>query len=252
MHHRIAVLHAGELADHVAGDVFVRHLRAVGRLARGVFGLHRLLGRSGMLALRRHETLVGLRGQRPVLGAVHAVVAAHHRADGGVANGLQLLIEAGDIFERRARRRIASVKERMHDDLPLRKLLARLAHELEEMLLMRMHAFVLKKPEEMKRGIVRLPVRDECGPFRALEKLAGRKAVIDALQLLNDDASRAHVEVPHLRRALVAVRKADGLAAAIQKAMRILGADAVDVRGFGGCGGVSVLAVVHAPAITDD
>ena len=67
----------------------------------------------------------------------------------------------------------------MHNNLALREFLASLAHELEEMLLMRKHAFVLKETEEMERRIVVLPVRDESLPLRALEEFAGRKTIGD-------------------------------------------------------------------------
>ena len=39
---------------------------------------------------------------------------------------------------------------------------------------------------------------------------------------------------------------------AIEKAVRIFGADCVDDRGLGCCCGVAVCSVVHAPAVTDD
>jgi hypothetical protein len=120
------------------------------------------------------------------------------------------------------------------------------------MLLMSMHAFVLKETEEMERRIVVLPVRDESLPLRALEEFAGRKAIVDALELLNNDAPCAHVEVTDFGRTLIAVGKTHGLAAAIEKAVRIFGADCVDDRGLGCCCGVAVCAVVHAPAVTDD
>jgi hypothetical protein len=58
--------------------------------------------------------------------------------------------------------------------------------------------------------------------------------------------------VTDLGGTLISIRKAYGLAAAIEKAVRILRADSVNNRGFGcGCG-VAVCAVVHAPAVTDD
>ena len=81
----------------------------------------------------------------------------------------------------------------MNDDAPFGELLARTLHQLEEMLLVGVNSLVLEKPEEMERGVVLLPVRDEVLPLRALEELARGKPVVDALKLLDDDTPRAHV-----------------------------------------------------------
>ena len=140
----------------------------------------------------------------------------------------------------------------MDNNLPFREFLASLAHELEKVLLMGVHTFVLKKAEEMERRIVAFPVRDESLPFRALEELAGGESVIDALKFLDNDAAGTHVEVTDFGGTLITIRKADSLATAVEKAMRIFGADCVNHRGLGCCGGVSVCAIVHAPAVTDD
>ena len=145
-----------------------------------------------------HYAIVRLARKLPVLDAVHAVVTAHGRSDGRVAHGGQLLLEAGHVLQRGARRRVASVKERMHDDAPLGELGARTLHELEKMLLVGVHALVLEQPEEVELRIVLLPLGNQVLPLGALEELAGGKPVVDALKLLYDDASRAHVEVADL------------------------------------------------------
>ena len=193
MHHGVAILHTRIVADDIAGDVLVRHLRPVGSLAGFIFRLHGLFSRCGLLALCGNDALVCFRSEFPVLGAIHSIVASHDRADHSIADGRKLLVETGDIFQRRTGRRVASVKERMHNNLAFRELLARLTHKLEEMLLMSMHTFILKESEKMERRVVALPVRDECLPLCALEEFAGGKAVVNALEFLNNDTSRAHV-----------------------------------------------------------
>ena len=252
MHDDIAILHARVVAHHAAGDVLVGHGRAVGRLRVGVERLDGFLDGRDLLPFARDDAVVGGAGERPVLHAVHAIVAAHDRADRGVAHGGKFLLEARDVFKRRARRRVTSVKERVHDDLPFRKFLARALHQLEEMLLMRMHAFVLQEAEEVECGVVGLPVRNQLLPLQALEEFAGGEAVVDALELLHNDTSRAHVEVAHLGAALIAVGQADGLAAAVQETVRIARADLVDGRRLRRKYAVAVGSGVHTPAVAND
>ena len=116
----------------------------------------------------------------------------------------------------------------MDDDAALRELGARAPHELEEVFLVGVNALVLQKAEEVELRVVLLPVRDEVLPLRALEELARGESVVDALQLLHDDAPGAHVEVADFGGALVAVGEAYGLAAAVQEAVRIARPDLVD------------------------
>ena len=111
---------------------------------------------------------------------------------------------------------------------------------------------VLQEAEEVQQAAVLLPVRDEVLPLRALEKLAAGKSVVDALQLLHDDAARAHVQVAHLARALVAVGQAHGLAAAVQQAVRIARPYLVDDGRLRRRHGIAVVADVHAPPVAND
>ena len=252
VHDHIAVLHAVVAADHIAGNVLVGHRGTVGRDACLILGLDALFDRRGLLALAADDAVVGLARKLPVLDAVHAIVAAHGCTDRRVSDGGQLGFEAGDVLKRRTRGRVASVKERMNDDAALGELGARTLHELEEVLLVGMDALVLKEPEEMELRVVGLPPGDEVLPLRALEELAGREAVVDALQLLDDDAAGAHVEVADLGAALIAVRQADGLAAAVEQAVGIARPDLVDHRGLGAIHGIAVGAGVHTPAVAND
>ena len=252
VHHDVAVLHARVVAHDVAGNVLVGHRRAVGRLARGVLVLDARLDGRRPPALAADDAVVGFARERPVLHAVHAVVAAHRGADHGVADGGEFLLQAGDVFERRARRRVAAVEERMDDDAALRELGARAPHELEEVFLVGVNALVLQKAEEVELRVVLLPVCDEVLPLRALEELTRGESVVDALQLLHDDAPGAHVEVADFGGALVAVGEAHGLAAAVQEAVRIARPDLVDDGRLRRHHRVPVGTRVHAPAVADD
>ena len=89
-------------------------------------------------------------------------------------------------------------------------------------------------------------------PLRALEEFAGGESVIDSLELLDDDAAGAHIQVAHLGAALVAVRQADGLAAAVEKAVGVASPNLVDNRGLRAIYGIAVGAGIHAPAVADD
>ena len=140
----------------------------------------------------------------------------------------------------------------MHDDLPLGEFLTCALHQLEEVLLMGVDALVLEESEEMELRVVLLPVGDEVRPLLALEELAGRESVVDALQLLDDDPARAHVEVADFGRALIAVRQPNRLAAAVEKAVRIPRPNLVDDGRLRPVHRVPLLALVHTPAITND
>ena len=252
VHDDVAILHARIVANHVAGDVFVGHRRTVGRLTVFIFRLHRLLDRRGLLALAADDAVVGLARERPVLHAIHAVVATHRRADLRIADGGEFLFQAGDVFERRTRRRVAAVEERMNDDTPFGELLTGAAHQLEKVFLMGVNALVLQKPEEVELRVVLLPVLDEVRPLRGLEEFARRKAVVNALQFLNDDASCPHVEVADFGTALIAVGQPDRLAAAVQQTVRITGANLVDDGRLRTVNGVAVLTGVDAPAVANN
>ena len=160
MHHDVAILHAGVAADHVARDVLVGHGSTVGRDASLILGLDALFDCRGLLALAADDAVVGLAGELPVLHAVHAVVAAHCGADSRIADGGELGLEAGDVFESGARGSVASVKERVNDDAAFGELRAGALHELEEVLLVGVDALVLQEAEEMELRVVGLPLGD--------------------------------------------------------------------------------------------
>ena len=120
------------------------------------------------------------------------------------------------------------------------------------MLLVGVNALVLEKAEEVELRVVLLPLRNHVLPLRALEEVAGRKAVVDALELLDYDPARAHVEMADFGRALVAVGKAHRLAAAVEEAVRIASADLVNDGRLRPVHGIAVLTRVDAPAVADD
>ena len=134
----------------------------------------------------------------------------------------------------------------------LRVLLPGAAHDLEEMLLVRVDALVLEEAEEVQNAPVGLPARDESDPLLHAEKRARPEAVVDALELLDHDAAGAHVQVPDLGGALVPVGKPDGLARALQRRPGVRGLVGRDVRRLGGGDGVALGSRVEAPAVAYD
>jgi len=138
------------------------------------------------------------------------------------------------------------------DDLALGPRLAGAAHDLEEVFLMGVHALVLQQAEQMEAAPAGLPGIHEADPFRRLEELARGEAVVDALELLDDDAAGAHVEVPDLAGALVAGGQADGLAAGVEDRPGILRLVGRDVRRPGGRDRVALRLLVDAPSVADD
>ena len=102
VHHDVAVLHAGVVADHVARDVLVGHRSVVGRLACLVLLLDGLLDSGRAAALAVDDAFERRVGELVLLRAVHAVVATHRSADRGVANGGEFSLEARGSVLRRA------------------------------------------------------------------------------------------------------------------------------------------------------
>ena len=178
---------------------------------------------AGAAALGAHEAVVGRVGQPPVLRAVHAVVAAHDRADAAAAHlrhdrpslaRYSSVLRGG--VSRPSRKGWITIS-------PSRVLRARAAHDLEEVLLVRVHALVLQQAQQVQpaRALAcqSATSRFHCGD---LEQRARAQPVVDALQLLDHDAAGAHVEVPHLARPLVAVGQPHGLAGAVQERPGVL------------------------------
>ena len=96
-------------------------------------------------------------------------------------------------------------------------LLAGAAHDLEEVLLVRVHALVLQQPEQVQAAAVVLPAHcTSRSHARRLEQVAGAQPVVDALELLHHDAAGAHVQMADLAGALVAVGQPHGFAGAVQ------------------------------------
>ncbi len=252
VHDNIAILHARVIANHIARNVFIRHRRAIRRLTRVIFRLDRILNRGRLLALAAHNAIIRLARQRPIFDAVHAIITTHRRANLRVAHRGEFLFQTRDVFKRGARRRVAAIKERMHHNAAFREFLPRATHQLEEVLLVRMHALILQQAKEMELRIILLPVRNQIRPLRRLEKFARGKTIVNALQLLHHDSPRAHVEVPHFRAPLIPIRQAHRFATAIQQAMRITRANLINDRRLRAVHTVAVLAGIDAPAIADD
>ena len=103
----------------------------------------------------------------------------------------------------------------------------------------------------MELRIVLLPLGDQVLPLFVFEKIARSKSVVNALQLLDNDAPGTHVEMSYLARSLITVRQANGFAAAIQKAMRIPCADLIDDGSLRPIHRIAVLARIDAPAVAN-
>ena len=120
-----------------------------------------------------------------------------------------------------------------------------------------MYAFVLQEAEQMQTGKAlhsnaATPRIHKLLPAIAFKKFAGRQTVVDAFQLLYDDAPGAHVQMSDFRRALITCRQTDSLPARIQRCPRILFFVRIDVWRVCGFDGVALDFVVEAPTVADD
>jgi hypothetical protein len=84
------------------------------------------------------------------------------------------------------------------------------------------------------------------------EELAALDQLVDPDDLLLDDTAGAHVEVAHLRRALIAGPKTDGATGGAEHGVGIIREDAGEDLRMGERDRVSGVVTADAPAVTDD
>jgi hypothetical protein len=126
------------------------------------------------------------------------------------------------------------------------------AHDLEEMLLVGVDPLVLEQAEEMEAALALLPVPRQIFPDLSCEEFAGAQPVVDPFEFLDDDPAGPHVEMAHLRRPLIPLRKPHRLAGALQKGPGILRLEPVTVGRFGRQNGISLGVFAVPPSVTND
>ncbi len=99
-------------------------------------------------------------------------------------------------------------------------------------------ALVLEQAQQVQAAAVGLPVIDEALPQVPGPDAAVRQPVVQAFQLLDDDAAGPHVQVADFAGALVAVGQAHGFAGGVQQGPGIFLFVPVDVGGAGRQNGV--------------
>ena len=242
----VAFLDLGEgravLGDHDRLDELVGHVGVVGRLDAVDGGLE-----SRALAL--DEQVVGLLDAGPALVAVHRVEAAAHGSD--LARGLgHLLLELLEEALAAARVGVAAVHEGVDIDLFQAVLLGD-TEELIDMLQGGVHAAGGGEAHqvELLAGVLDVVVnRLDLG---IVEEFVVADRHVDLDEVLVHHAAGAEVHVTDLGVAHLPVRQTDILAAGLQVAGRIFGAQAVDHRRALRPDGIGIIVLSLAPTVED-
>ena len=144
----------------------------------------------------------------PALVAVHRVVAADRRHQLADADGGQALADVAQISRRRRGRRVAAVEEGVPGDARQAAPLGQLAHRVR-VIQRRVHVARAGEAEQVQRAAARLRGLDRGDQRRVLVERSIGDRLVDAHDVLIDDAPGAEVEVPDLAVAHLPVRQAD-------------------------------------------
>ena len=242
----VALLDLGEglavLGDHDRLDELVGHVGVVGCLDAVDGALER-----GALAF--DQQVVGLLDAVPALVAVHRVETAAHGSD--LARGLgHLLLELLEEALAAVRVGVAAVHEGMDIDL-LQAVFLRYAQELIDMVQGGVHAAVGGQAHQVELLAGGLDVVVDRLDLGVVEELVLAHGHVDLDEVLVDHAAGAEVHVSDLGVAHLSVGQADVLAAGLQVAVRILGAQAVDDRRALRPDGVGIIMSALAPTVED-
>ena len=237
---RVAVLHAGIVADGGGDDEFVGDLLAVGLIDdRGG------VGEARSLAFRHRQ--VGLLHPVPALVAVHGVVAAidggdlHRSGQGGR--------QAAQILAGRLRRGVAAVGEGM--DNGLHPGLVQDMGQRDGMVLMRVHATGGNQAEQVAGAAGGLQPPDQIRQHRVFRQAAVLDREADPRQVLHHHAPGADIEVADLGIAHLPIRQADIQPGGAQQRVRTGRPEPVEIRGLGQTDGIVRRVFAPAPAVQD-
>ena len=198
-----------------------RHDELVGeRLRRLVAALDRVGEVVDPLAFTAGEHLPGDLQPVPALVAIHGVVTADRRHQLADADLLQPLAHLAQIAGRRGGRRIAPVQEGVPRDPIEAAPLGQLAHRVG-VIQRGVHVARAGQPEQVQRAAARLGGlnrRDQ--PLILVERAVGDR-LVDAHDVLIDDAARAQVEVSDLAVAHLPVGQPDVVARGADQHVRV-------------------------------
>src|SRR5690606_10270855 len=181
--------------------------------------------------------------------AIHRVVAAADRGQARPAALRQHLFERAKVVAQPGGRRVAAIRNDVYEDAR-QPAFPRLRHEREDMRLVTVDAAIGEQADEVQRPAAhaverRLERRIDC--HRALAD-----GLVDAREVLIDDAAGPHVHVADLRVAHLTRGQADGLARRLQPRHREARQQLVVVRRAGHRDRVVRGCVAQAPAVEDD
>ena len=236
----VAILHAGIVANDRGLDEFVA-------LVMGVAVEHggERIGETRALGVDHH--VIGARDALPAIVAVHGPITT---TDGGDASrGRQGRQKSLDVLVGRARRRIASVGQRVNEYRHASR-----GHEGGErrgMILMGVHAAGRDQPHDVASAVRGAQLFDEFAQSGDFGQTAALDRVRDARQVLHDDPTRADVQVANLGIAHLAARQSHVLAGCIEEGMGACIPEPGEGGRIGLTNGVVGALLAPAPAIED-
>ena len=232
-----------------------RRHELVGLVVEPVAIRHRLAGQHvAPFPLAQHDGVPSELDAVPALVAVHRVIAADDRGDAGAALG-GLILDFGQIGLAAGGRGVAAIGERVDEDVAHAGLLGELDHG-DELVLMTVNAAIGHQADEMEASAA--------GLLEGLDKnrVGGQRAVLDGLvdarEVLIDNASSAEIEVADFRIAHLAGGQADVQAGGAEETFRVLLQHHVMKWRAGQQHGIAVFDCrwfspgVHTPAVAND
>jgi hypothetical protein len=103
------------------------------------------------------------------------------------------------------------------DHLAVRVIGAGARHDFKQVCLVRMNALVLEQPQQMEPAFLLAPGAHQGHPLAAFEERAVAQGVVNALQLLQNNATGAYVQMSDFTRPLVSFRQADCFSGGFQQ-----------------------------------
>src|SRR3989339_1461171 len=104
----------------------------------------------------------------------------------------------------------------------------------------------------MQTTPVFFPIIDQLFPCLPIKEFPGSQSIVNALKFLSDDSPGPHIEMPHLRRTLISMRKSDRFAGTVQKCPWIFGPVQVIIGCPGRKHGIAFRNFTVSPSVTND
>jgi len=187
----------------------------------------------------------------PAIVAIHGVIAADDGHDATAAGLAQPRFGALQRGECAARRRVTAIEEGVQVDALGAALAGQVDHR-QDLVLVAVDAAGREQPHDVHGLLVENGLVHGVHQGLVEEEGAVLDRLVDASQVLVDDAAGPQVHVSHFRIAHLSFRQADGLARGSDQRVGAALPEGIPDRGAGGADGVVLGLFAVAPAIENE